>query len=101
MELGDDESLLMATYIPDNAAVWERIVEKHQLQEVPLLKLLGESHFYVDMCLASGSNELPPPTFVSSIKIKQAGFNRVWNTQESFCHWLEDLMNRRVLPPAG
>ncbi|MGR8950125.1 MAG: SDR family oxidoreductase [Gammaproteobacteria bacterium] len=101
VELGDDENLLMAAYIPDNASVWERIVKKHQLQEVPLPKLLGESHYYADMCLASGSNEPPPPTFVSSIKIKQAGFNRVWNTQESFCYWLEDLMKRRVLPPAG
>ena len=101
LETGPDENLLMAEYIPNNADVWERVVDKHDLQKIPLLKLLGESHYYADMCLASGTEELPPPTFVSSIKVKQAGFTRVWNTQESFCHWLRDLIERRVLPPAS
>ena len=91
----------MAEYIPANVEVWEGIVQRHNLQKIPLQELLGESHFYADMCLASGVDELPPPTFVSSIKIRQAGFNTVWNTQESFCHWLRDLIERRVLPPAN
>jgi nucleoside-diphosphate-sugar epimerase len=101
VEVGPDENILMAEYIPANVEVWERIVQRHNLQKIPLHKLLGESHFYADMCLASGVDELPPPTFVSSIKIRQAGFNTVWNTQESFCHWLRDLIERRVLPPAN
>ena len=101
VQTGPDENLLMADYIPQNAAVWERVVENHALQDIPLAKLLGESHYYADMCLASGTDVLPPPTFVSSIKVKQAGFNRVWNTQESFCYWLRDLIERRVLPPAA
>ncbi len=100
VEVGPDTNLLMADYIPANAEVWERVVERHDLQKIPLPQLLGESHFYADMCLASGGDQTPPPTFVSSIKIRQAGFTRVWDTQESFCYWLRDLIERRVLPPA-
>jgi nucleoside-diphosphate-sugar epimerase len=100
VETGPDENVLMAEYIPAHADVWEGIVQRHKLQEIPLPALLGESHFYADMCLASGVDQSPPPTFVSTVKIRQAGFNTVWNTQESVCYWLRDLIERRVLPPA-
>ena len=97
---GPDEALMLAEYIPANADVWTRVVERHKLQSIPLDALLGESHFYADMCFAAGMDEPPPPTFVSSIKIRAAGYPNVWNTEDSFCYWLQDLINRRVLPPA-
>ena len=100
-ETGPDEPLLLAEYIPANADVWSRVVERHDLQRLSLETLLGESHFYADMCFAAGMDEAPPPTFVSSIKIRAAGYPVVWNTEESFCYWLEDLIERRILPPAG
>ncbi|MGR8921652.1 MAG: NAD-dependent epimerase/dehydratase family protein [Gammaproteobacteria bacterium] len=100
VEPGPDEPLLLADYIPAHAEVWQRVVERHDLQRIPLDKLLGESHYYADMCFAAGT-EAPPPTFVSAIKIRQAGYHAVWNTEQSFCFWLEDLIARRVLPPAG
>jgi nucleoside-diphosphate-sugar epimerase len=100
VEPGPDEKLFMAEYIPANSGVWDQVVQRHDLQTIPLQKLLGESHFYADLCLATGVDESPPPAFVSTIKIRQAGFHTVWNTQESFCHWLRDLIERRVLPPA-
>ena len=100
VETGPDEPLLMAEYIPANADAWERVVARHDLQQVPLQELLGESHFYTDMCFAAGMDEAPPPTFVSSIKIRAAGYPQVWNTEESFCYWLHDLIERRILPPA-
>jgi hypothetical protein len=34
------------------------------------------------------------------VKIRKAGFNAVYDTEESFCHWLRDLSARRILPPA-
>ena len=101
VETGPDEPLQLAEYIPANADAWTRVVERHDLQRIPLDALLGESHFYADMCFAAGMDEPPPPTFVSSIKIRQAGYPATWNTEASFCYWLEDLMERRVLPPAG
>lgn len=101
VDSGPDEALSMAEFIPAHADVWQRVVERHDLRRLSLDALLGESHFYADMCLNYGASEPPPPTFVSTVKIRQAGFNMVWNTEESFCYWLRDLMARRILPPAG
>ena len=53
------------------------------------------------MCFSYGQTEPPAPTYVSTIKIKQAGFTETCNTEESFCFWLQDLMARKILPPAG
>ncbi len=98
--VGVDESLALADYIPAHADVWQRVVERHGLQPIPLKDLLGESHFYADMCFAYGATEPPSPIFVSTVKIRQAGFTMAWDTEQSFCHWLRDLMARKILPPA-
>jgi hypothetical protein len=51
------------------------------------------------MCFAFGAEQPPSPTFVSTVKIKQAGFTETYNSEESFCYWLRDLQERRILPP--
>ena len=98
LEVGEDDLCLLSDFIPKNKIVWEAIVKKYGLRDIGLDNILGESHFYADMCFASNLEEAPPPTFVSSIKIREHGFNQVWNTEESFCYWLEDLQKRKVLP---
>ena len=100
VEIGPDASTRLAEYIPAHADVWHRVVDRHNLRRIALDDLLGESHHYADMCFAYGAAEAPPPTFVSTVKIRAAGFNGVFNTEESFCYWLQDLMTRRILPPA-
>ncbi len=95
---GPDEPLSMAEYLIARTEVWDDIVAKHQLQPVALLDLLGESHFYADLCFACGADNPPPPTFVSTVKIKQAGFTDTCDSEASFCFWLQDLQSRRILP---
>ncbi len=93
-----DESLSIAAYLSERSELWQEVVQRYQLQPIDLPTLLGESHHYADMCFNYGTQVPPPPTFVSTVKIRQAGFNDAFNTQESFCHWLTDLQERRVLP---
>ena len=45
-------------------------------------------------------HQAAPAAFVSTIKIKQAGFSGVWDTEESFRYWLQDLIDHGVLPAA-
>lgn len=97
---GPDEPQSLAEYLPARARLWDELVQRHDLQPVTLDELLGESHHYADLCLSYGATEPPPPTVVSTVKIKEAGFGDVFNTEASFCHWLDDLMGRRILPPA-
>jgi nucleoside-diphosphate-sugar epimerase len=101
VEPGPDQPLRMAEFLPAKADVWDAIVAKHDLRRIPMSALVGESHHYADFCFAYGAEQLPSPAFVSTVKIKQAGFTEAFDTEESFCHWLQVLIDRRVLPPAG
>ena len=35
---------------------------------------------------------------MSTVKIKQAGFCGVYDTEESFRYWHQDLIDRKVVP---
>ncbi len=99
VEQGPEQPRSMARFLPERAEVWDRITARHGLRPVPLADLLGESHHYADLCFAPGRTAPPPPTFVSTVKLKRAGFCGVQDTEESFRHWFEVLQERRILPP--
>ncbi|WP_439029087.1 SDR family oxidoreductase [Gordonia terrae] len=98
VEAGPDNPVSLGEFLPAKADVWKRIVEKYGLRELSIEEILGESHYYADFCMAYGATEPPPPAFVSTVKIKQAGFTETWDTQESFRHWLRHLVERKILP---
>jgi nucleoside-diphosphate-sugar epimerase len=98
VEAGSDESLSMAEYLPSKADVWDSIVERHSLRPITMEQLLGESHHYADFCMLHGVDEPTPPSFVSTVKIRQAGFCGAYDTQQSFVDAIRALIQRRVLP---
>jgi nucleoside-diphosphate-sugar epimerase len=98
VEIGPDTPLSLAKYLAERADVWERLVVDHGLRPLSMSDLLGESHHYADVCFNAFGESSPPPTFLSTVKLRQAGFNRAMNTEASFCHWLKVLMERRILP---
>ena len=98
LEAGPDEPVRLAELLPAKADVWDRLVRRHGLRPLTMTQLLGESHHYADYCFAAGARSAPPPAFVSTIKIKQAGFCDTQDSEESMRHWLRVLIDRRVLP---
>ena len=98
IDLNVDESLSLAAYLGERSEIWQSVVERYDLLPISLEQLLGESHFYADLCFNYGAEEPPAPTYVSTVKIKQAGFTETYDTEASFCYWLEYLQQRRVLP---
>jgi len=98
---GPDEPQSMAAYLSERSDVWQSVVERYDLLPIALEQLLGESHFYADLCFNYGGDQSPAPTYVSTVKIKQAGFTDTWNTEASFCYWLRYLQERKVLPTLG
>ena len=98
VQIGPDEPLSLAEYLPQREHIWNAVVAEHNLRKLSLADLLGESHYYADLCFARGATSPPPPTHLSTIKVKQAGFTETCNTEQSFCYWLEDLMSRGILP---
>ena len=101
VELGPDRPVRLAELLPAKAAVWERVIAKHGLRNVPMSELVGESHHYADFCFAYGATAAPPPAFVSTVKVKQAGFTEVCDTEETFRYWFAKLIERKILPPRG
>ena len=95
---GPDETLGLADYLPARAHIWDKIVRDYELEQNSLTDLLGESHHYADLCFGPGRLQQPAATFVSTVKIRQAGFDQACNTEQSFCYWLTDLIERRILP---
>jgi nucleoside-diphosphate-sugar epimerase len=100
VEVGPDEPISLGEYLPKKADVWNAIVQKYGLRKISIEELLGESHYYADFCMAYGATEPPPAAFVSTVKIKQAGFTEACDTEESFVHWIKVLQDRQILPPA-
>ena len=96
--LEEDEPLSVAEYIMQGEDLWQGIVARHDLATNTLHQIVGESHHYADLCFAMGANDALPPIFVSTVKIHQAGFNQTYNSEDSFCYWLQDLRSRRIIP---
>ncbi|WIX77300.1 NAD-dependent epimerase/dehydratase family protein [Amycolatopsis carbonis] len=98
VEPAPDHPRRLAEFLPEHADTWDRVVARHGLRPTPLAALLGESHHYADFHFAAGAETAPPPAFVSTVKIHQAGFTETCDTEESFRHWLRVLGERRILP---
>jgi nucleoside-diphosphate-sugar epimerase len=98
LEVGPDDPRSMAELLEGKGEVWQAIVAKHGLRPIALSEILGESHYYADFCFAYAATEAPPPAFSSRIKLQQAGFTGCRDTQDTFNHWLRDLIHRRLIP---
>jgi len=92
----------LSAFLLEHAAVWDRIVERHNLKPIAMADLVGQSHHYADLLFAWGAARPPPSTLVSTIKLRQAGFGACVDTEVMFAKWLGRLAERGVLPrPAG
>ncbi|MEW2521655.1 SDR family oxidoreductase [Actinacidiphila alni] len=88
----------LAGELPRLAGVWDGIVAEHRLRPLPLLDVLGRSHQYADYTFGHALTTMPPPALVSTVKVKQAGYTRVFDTEVTFRDALRTLVERRILP---
>jgi nucleoside-diphosphate-sugar epimerase len=101
LESAPDRPLKLAEYLPSRAGLWDRMVDKYGLRKLAMAQILGESHHSADQRFGYGLTQPPPPSFVSTVKIKQAGFTETYDTELAVKHWLGVLMERRVIPRMG
>jgi hypothetical protein len=76
----------------ENADVWDQIVAKYDLRSRNLRELIGQGDQHVDFAFAYGAPE-GPRAFVSTIKLRQAGFTKTIDTEDSFCNALQSLID--------
>mgnify|MGYP003348892748 CR=1 FL=1 len=100
MEVGEDRPFSLAAGLPERSADWARVVAHHGL-DAPndLGEFVGQSFIYADVILGYGMTGPLPPAFVSTVKIRRAGFVECMDTEDMFRSWIARLQQRRLLPP--
>src|SRR5438445_6437219 len=99
VKTGPDMPTSVATYLEENADVWDQIVAKYDLRSRNLRELVGQGDQHADFAFAYGTRE-GPRAFVSTIKLRQAGFTKTIDTEQAFRNALHSLIERKLLPPA-
>src|ERR1700726_5028687 len=100
VETGPDMPTSVAAYLEENADVWDHIVAKYDLRSRNLRELIGQGDQHADFAFAYGAPE-GPRAFVSTIKLRQAGYTKPIDTEASFCNALQSLIAQKPLPPAA
>jgi nucleoside-diphosphate-sugar epimerase len=86
--------------IAPRGAEWDRIRHKHGLVAPDLAGFVGLSFQYADYQMGYGRTAAGPPSLVSTIKIQQAGFHEVMDTEAMFAKWFRLFQEKRLLPTA-
>ena len=61
-------------------------------------KIAYRSFYYADALFNAYRNEAPPPSLVSTIKLRQSGFRDCIDTEDMFGPWFDKLRQRRLIP---
>jgi nucleoside-diphosphate-sugar epimerase len=85
--------------MPPKAELWDALIVEHALRAPPLREFVGDSYFYLDMLFNTGRVDRPPPSMLSTIKLRQAGFEECIDTEDMLVEWIEWLRQERFLPP--
>ena len=100
VEAGPDTPMSVAAYLAENADVWDKIVARYGLRSRSLRDLVGQGDQHADFAFAYGA-PAGPRAFVSTVKLRQAGFAKVVDTEVSFRKALQSLIDNKLLPPAS
>jgi hypothetical protein len=73
-------------------------IENHDLRSRNLRELVGQGDQHADFAFAYGAPE-GPRAFVSTIKLRQAGFTKTVDTEDSFRNALQSLIDHKLMPP--
>lgn len=95
--VGPDEPVSLTTYLRTRTDVWDSLVTRHDLKKLSLAEVVGTADQHADFAFAHGAPE-GPRAFVSTVKIRQAGFTLAMHTQDSFRDAFRSLIERRILP---
>lgn len=95
MEMAPVHPFSLARVMPENEPIWDRIVKKYDL--VPnAYNTIVPSWQFADFLLGYGQR--PNPHHMSTIKIRQAGFNDCIDSEDMFVELISELQHRRILP---
>jgi nucleoside-diphosphate-sugar epimerase len=98
-EAGDHVPLALDREIRPREADWAEICAAHGLEAGTLKDFVGLSFEYADYTMGFGRDKPGPAAIVSTIKLMQAGFTEVMDTEAMFRKCFAEMQARRRLPP--
>jgi len=98
MTPGKAVPLSLAKEYPNWIAAWDGLRRRHNLVSPGLEEFVGLSFQYADYSMRHGHTESGPPSIVSTVKINQAGFTEMMDTEAMFRKWFTEARARRLLP---
>src|SRR5580693_608680 len=99
MQPGANAPLALDREIRPRESEWQAIRTKYKLRSGSLRDFVGLSFEYADYTMGFGRNEPGPPAIVSTIKLMQAGFTEVIDTETMFTKTFAEFQANRLLPP--
>src|SRR5882757_2980885 len=98
MKPGNAIPLSLVKISPQWIAPWERLRTQYDLISPGLEAFVGLSFQYADYSMRYGQTEPGPPSIVSTVKINQAGFTEMMDTEAMFRKWFRRAKASRLLP---
>ncbi|MBX9651451.1 MAG: SDR family oxidoreductase [Xanthobacteraceae bacterium] len=98
MKPGDAVPLSLTQEYPKWIAPWDELRRKHGLISPGLEDFVGLSFQYADYSMRHGQTRSGPPSIVSTVKINQAGFTEMMDTEAMFRKWFAQARSNRLLP---
>jgi nucleoside-diphosphate-sugar epimerase len=98
MKIGSAVPLSLAKEYSKWIAPWETLRHKHNLLSPDLEAFVSLSFQYADYSMRYGHAEPGPPSIVSTVKINQAGFTEMMDTEVMFRKWFAEARASRLLP---
>ena len=87
-----------STSLQRTTAPWDALRRKYDLVSPGLEAFVGLSFQYADYTMRYGQTEPGPPALVSTVKINQAGFTEMMDTEAMFRKWFSQARASRLLP---
>jgi nucleoside-diphosphate-sugar epimerase len=98
MKPGVTVPLSLVKEYPNWIATWDALRRKHGLISPGLEAFVGLSFQYADYSMRYGQTQPGPPSIVSTVKINQAGFTEMMDTEAMFRKWFGHARASRLLP---
>jgi nucleoside-diphosphate-sugar epimerase len=98
MKPGNAVPLSLAQRYPEWIAPWDELRRRHNLISPDLEAFVGLSFQYADYSMRYGQTQSGSPSIVSTVKINQAGFTEMMDTELMFRKWFRQARSLRLLP---
>ena len=88
----------MVEKIAPRTVDWDAIRREGTLASPGLAEFVGLSFQYADYSMGYGRTTPGAPSLVSTIKLHQAGFHEVMDTEAMFAKWFRAFREAKLLP---